>query len=172
VATVDGSGAAGTCGSGTTGTFTLTSGGTTFTAEVGPSTTYQEHGVARATFADVCVADKTRVVGTISADDVVTAASVAVTPPAPEHVSGPVATVDGSGAAGTCGSGTTGTFTLTSGGTTFTAEVGPSTVFKKDAEASPSFRFVCVGDRTRLVGPPSGSTSDVKATQVVVLPNS
>jgi hypothetical protein len=65
----------------------------------------------------------------------------------PSKVVGPVASVDGSSAAGTCGTGDSGTFTVTSGATTYTVDVAPTTTFAERGASSPSFQTLCVGDR-------------------------
>ena len=80
------SGETGTCGTAATpGAFTLTSHSTTYTVDVGAtSTTFKEYGVTSATFANVCVNDLAAVTGTVSGTTV-TATGVFVTPPPTPH---------------------------------------------------------------------------------------
>ena len=60
-----------------------------YTVDVGvPSTTFKEHRVNEPSFADVCVGDQARALGSVSTDDVVTATEVIVVPPSPQKVSG------------------------------------------------------------------------------------
>ena len=135
MASVNGSSSTGACGTaGTSGDFTVTSAGTTYTVDVGAnSTTFKEKGVTAPSFAIVCTGDKVRTTGTISSDNIVTAIAVTVIPPRPQHVSGIVASVNGSSATGACGTaGTSGDFTVTSHATTYTVDVGAnSTSFKE-----------------------------------------
>ncbi len=171
VASVNGTTAPGICGTvGVAGDFTVTAHSTTDVVDVGSATTFQEHGVAAPSFADVCVGDKVRAAGTITANDIVAAISVRVIPPRPERVSGTVASVNGATAAGTCGTaGGAGDFTVTAHSTTDTVDVGSSTTFQEHGVAAPSFADVCVGDKVRVAGPIS-SSHIVTATKVIVIP--
>ncbi len=173
VASVNGSSTTGTCGSaGTSGDFTVTSHATTYTVDVGASsTTFREKGVSTPSFAIVCTGDKVRATGAISSDNVVTATEVTVIPPRPQHVSGTVASVNGSSTTGTCGTaGTSGDFTVTSHATTYTVDVGASsTTFREKGVSTPSFAIVCTGDKVRATGAIS-SDNVVTATEVTVIP--
>ncbi len=173
VSSVNGASGSGACGTaGMPGDFALNSKGTPYTVDVGaPSTVFKEHGVSNPSFANVCAGDQVRALGTVSTNDVVTATEVIVTPPHAQHVSGPVASVNGAGAPGVCGtSGTAGDFTLTAKGTTYTVDVGnPSTTFEEHGVSAPSFADVCVGATVRAVGA-MASADVVTATTVVVIP--
>jgi hypothetical protein len=169
VTAVNGTSASGTCGSaGAAGDFTLASGATHYTVEVGStSTTFEEHGIGSPSFADVCTGDKVRAAGTFSADTV-SASHVTVIPPRPRKVSGTVASVDGMS---TCGvGGAAGDFTLASGATHYTVDVGrTSTTFKEHGVSSPSFAAVCPGDKVQTIGTVSNN-NDIAATAVLVTP--
>jgi hypothetical protein len=170
VAAVNGTSASGSCGTpDTAGSFTLT-GKSARTVDVDvPSTTFKEKGVATPSFADVCVGAKVRVVGTDSTSDVVTASQVTVVPPRPQQVSGTVASVNGTS---TCGrSGAAGTFTLASGGTTYTVDVGnTSTIFKEHGVSAPSFAAVCKGDKVKARGAISNNKIITAYDVLVVTP--
>ena len=137
-----------------------------------PSTTFKEHGVSEPTFADVCVGEQARALGSVSTDDVVTATEVIVyvVPPSPQKVSGTVASVNGTSTRGMCGTaGSPGEFVLSSKGTPLTVDVAvPSTTFVDRGVSAPSFADVCVGDRTRALGAISNEV--VTATEVIVIP--
>ncbi len=92
-------------------------------------------------------------------------------PPRPQHVSGTVASVNGSSTTGTCGTaGTSGDFTVTSHATTYTVDVGASsTTFREKGVSTPSFAIVCTGDKVRTTGAIS-SDNTVKTDTIVVLP--
>ncbi len=171
VTSVDGAGVAGTCGTaGSPGDFGVVSQNTGYTVDVGvPSTTFKEHGVSEPTFADVCMGDQARALGSVS-NDVVTATEVIVVPPSPQRASGTVTSVNGAGGAGACGTaGSPGEFVLSSKGTPFTVDVAvPSTTFVDRGVSAPSFADVCVGDRTRALGAISNEV--VTATEVIVVP--
>ena len=173
VASVNGSSATNTCGTaGTSGDFTVTSHSTTYTVDVGAnSTNFQEKGVPTPSFAIVCVGDKVKATGAISTDNIVTATVVTVIPPRPQHVSGTVASVNGSSATNTCGTaGTSGDFTVTSHSTTYTVDVGAnSTNFQEKGVPTPSFAIVCVGDKVKATGAIS-TDNIVTATVVTVIP--
>jgi endonuclease YncB( thermonuclease family) len=172
VASANGTSAPDSCGTaGSPGDFVLTSKGPPFTVDVGdPSTTFKDHGVATPSFADVCVGDKVRALGTISADDVVTATEVVVIPPRAQKVSGTVASVYGTS---TCGkSGVDGAFTVSSHSTAFTVDVGnPSTTFRDHGVATPSLADVCVGDKVRALGTISPGHVVTASDVTVVLPS-
>jgi predicted house-cleaning NTP pyrophosphatase (Maf/HAM1 superfamily) len=170
VDSVNGASTAGACGTaGTAGDFTVTSQGTTYTVDAGATTTtFSEHGVSAPSFANVCAGDNVRALGTVSTNDIVTATKVVVIPPRPQHVSGTVASVNGTS---TCGAaGTAGDFTVTSDNTTRTVDVGVTkTTFKDQNVSAPSFANVCAGDNVRALG--TVSTNDIMtATEVVVIP--
>jgi hypothetical protein len=170
VTAVNGAHGAGACGSsGSTGSFVVRTRDGSFTVNVVPTTVFEEHR-ARASFADVCVGDQVRASGPIATNNVVTASQVTVIPPAPQHIAGTVATVNGTGAASACGvRGTSGSFTVPSGQANFTVSVTPATVFQERGQHEPSFADVCVGDKVRVAGPisPAGV---VAASQVTVIP--
>jgi len=169
VAAVNGTSTPGACGTtGEAGDFSLSQKGTTYTVEVGdPSTSFKEHRVSSPSFADVCVGAEVRATGTVSSDNVVTAAEVVVIPPRTQKVSGTVASVNGTS---TCGrSGTAGDFILSSHSTTYTVDVGnPSTTFKEHGVNAPSFAAVCTGDKVRARGVVTGDNI-VTATDVSVI---
>ena len=168
VTSVDGSRAAGACGRpGSGGTFTVAAPSASVVVDVGPATTFTEHRVATPTFADLCVGDKAVAQGPLAADDTLSASQVAIVPPRPTKLSGPVTSVDGSAATGACGTGDDGSFTLGSGSTPDTVDVSPTTsVVERGADSS--FAAVCVGDRARAQGALSGS--ELTAEHVVVVP--
>ena len=173
VTSVNGSSAPGSCGtSGMAGDFTVSSNGSTFTIDVGTtSTSFSEKGMSSPSFAIVCAGDVVRATGTLSANNLLTATSVVVIPPPTGHVTGTVASVNGSSSSGSCGtSGMAGDFTVTSNGTTFTINVGASsTSFSEKGVSSPSFAIVCVGDMVRALGPISAADV-VVAKSVTVIP--
>ena len=169
VTAVDGTSVAGTCGSaGAAGDFTLASKSTSYRVDVGStSTTFKEKGNGSPSFAAVCTGDKVRAAGTFSADTV-SASQVTVIPPRPRKVSGTVVSVDGTS---TCGvGGAAGDFTLASGATRYTVDVGrTSTTFKEHGVTSPSFAAVCPGDKVQTIGTVSNN-NDITATAVLVTP--
>ncbi len=171
VTAVNGAGVTGTCGvAGTAGDFTLTAKSATYTVNVGATTTtFKEHGVSSPSFADVCVGDRAEATGSLTTTDVLSATEVTATPPHPQTDSGTVAAVNGSSKAGTCGSAaSTGEFTMTSGATTYTVDVGASsTAFKEHRVSTPTFADICVGDRVQTVGTVT-TGSVVSATKVIV----
>ncbi|MGD0378650.1 MAG: hypothetical protein ABSC30_01570 [Acidimicrobiales bacterium] len=173
VSSVNGSTTPGLCGrAGTGGDFTLPTNSSTYTVDVGAtSTTFKEKGVTSPSFANVCVGDTVRATGPASTDDAIPAADVVVTPPHPQALSGTVASVDGSGTPGACGvAGRAGDFTLPTKNTTYTVDVGAtSTTFKEKGMSAPSFADVCVGDAVRAAGPVS-TGGVVNATSVTVIP--
>jgi len=196
VASVNGSTDPTACGTGDTGAFTLTGHhGETFTVNVAPATTYFSKHVTDASFANVCVgarvkvkgmvdgatvaADKVRIKHTETADDHEHEGNGAliVPPQQPEHehehqgVKGSVISVNGSTDPAACGSGDTGSFTVTDrDGNTFTVNVAPTTTFGSghghddgddDDQASasaPSFADVCVGKQAGAKGAVTGTT--------------
>jgi collagen type VII alpha len=193
VASVGGSSASGTCGAaGGTGSFTLTSfrHGGTVTVNVTSSTGFAEPGATTPSFAGVCVGSSVFVFGTRpstgtaggstsdstgtgtgSGGTTITATKVFVVPTQRRHVhhhppvvAGKVATVGGSGAAGTCGAaGGTGSFTLMTfedaHGTTVTVDVTSSTTFTGPGKSSASFGNVCVGGDVFVLGTSSSTDS-------------
>ena len=171
VSSVDGTSTAGACGtSGNEGGFGLVSSSTAYTVDVDTSTTFKEHGVSAPSFADVCVGDPVQATGSLSTNDVMTAADVTIVPPRPDKVSGTVASVDGMTATGTCGvKDTAGEFTLTSQSSTDTVDVDASTTFKEHGVRTPSYVDVCVGSRVQAVGTVSTGGA-VAAEHVTVTP--
>jgi len=173
VTTVNDIATPGACGAaGDPGTFSLDQNGTQYTVEVeAPSTTFTEKGVSTPSFADVCVGTEVRADGTVSSDDVVTAAEVVVIPPPSQHVLGTVTAVNDIATPGACGTASDpGTFSLDQKGTSYTVEVEvPSTTFTEKGVSTPSFADVCVGTEVRVAGAVAGP--DVfTAAQVVVVP--
>ncbi len=173
VASVNGSSTPGSCGTaGTSGEFTVTSNSTTYTVDVGSSsTTFQEKGVPTPSFAIVCPGDVVRAIGAISTGNILTATLVTVIPPQPQHVNGTVTSVNGSTATSACGTGgTSGDFTVTSHSTTYTVDVGASsTTFQGKGVPTPSFAIVCPGDKVRAIG--AIATGNIlTATRVTVIP--
>ncbi|HVA02675.1 MAG TPA: hypothetical protein VMU64_02925 [Acidimicrobiales bacterium] len=175
VASVDGTSTSGACGtSGSAGVFTLNGeDNTTFTVDVSATaTTFNEHGMTGATFANVCVGAKVGAFGLISSGTV-TATAVFVTPPPtpkPHAVFGTVASVNGTSTNGFCPlAGSTGVFTLTEGqNKTFTVDVGSTTKFAGHGVTSATFANVCVGAKVGAFGLISSGT--VTATAVFVSP--
>ena len=170
VTSVNGTSTPGTCGSaGAPGDFTVTSHHGTGTVEVDAPTTFKEKGVSAPTFAAVCVGDKVRAVGLLSATGLLSASRVTVVPPRPKRVSGTVLAVNGMSTCGTAGA--AGTFTLSSGGTGYTVNVKPTgTIFKEHGVSAPSFALVCAGDKVKTVDAvaPNGTLT---ADDVVILPH-
>ena len=173
VTSVNGSSSPGSCGtSGMPGDFAVSSSSTSFTVDVGASSTsFSEKGVSSPSFAIVCAGDKVRATGTLSANNTVTATSVVVLPPPTGHVTGTVESVNGSSSSGSCGtSGMAGDFTVSSSSTVFTVDVGvSSTSFSEKGVSSPSFAIVCAGEKVRALGPIS-AVDVVAAKSVTVIP--
>jgi len=173
----------GTCGSGSSGMFTIdvTNGGTTVVKQVDvtPSTQYYEPKVTGATFADVCVGYSALAIGP-DVDGTVTAGLVAIhvpKPPKPLHVAGLVTAVGGNPAAGTCGTAdTVGAFSVTytdnntvpASLVTRTVDVTGSTPFFDRVVASATFADVCVGSKAAVIG--TDTTGDIDALAVAVTP--
>ena len=137
---------------------------------MGSSTTFSEHGVTTATFANVCVGGKVGAFGLISSGTV-TATAVFVTPPPapkPHLVLGTVASVNGTTTNGFCPlADSTGVFTLSAEhDKTFTVDVGTTTKFGGHGVSSPTFANVCVGGKVGAFGLISSGT--VTATAVFV----
>jgi hypothetical protein len=112
------------------------------------------------------VGEKVRAVGSIS-NDVVTATQVTISPPRSRSVSGTVVSVGGTGSCGRAG--TAGDFTVQSGSTTYTVDVGNlSTTFKEHGISAPSFSSVCAGDKVKTRGTISNDNT-VTASEVLVM---
>ena len=87
----------------------------------------------------------------------------------PQHVSGTVASVNGSGSCGTAG--TSGGFVVTSASTTYTVDVGAnSTTFKEKGVTTPSFAIVCPGDKVKTVGTVSPDHNVSNTDTIVIVP--
>ena len=173
VTSVNGSSATDSCGTaGTPGDFTVSSQGTTYTVDVGASsTTFQGKGVPTPSFAIVCPGDKVRAMGAITTGNILTATRVTLIPPRPRHVNGTVVSVNGSSTPGSCGTaGTSGDFTVASQKTTSTVDVGASsTTFQEKGVTAPSFAIVCTGEKVRALG--AMATGNVlTATRVTLIP--
>jgi hypothetical protein len=214
VLSVNGASTAGTCGSaGATGSFTVSgddfggwgagafvghdhAGGTPVTVDVTGSTTFVGPGGSAASFADVCIATRTFVIG-LPSSDALDALKVFVVPANNASAAGTVTSVDGSTTAGTCGTaGGTGSFVLAGGfgndqgghgsivgaswssassgarlgrnegPRTVTVTVTSTTTFDDHADPSPSFADVCVGDQAAATG--LLTASGIDATSVFV----
>ena len=131
------------------------------TVTVTPSTSFVEKKVAAPTFANVCVGDRTDVIGN-NVDHAMTALAVAIHVPRSTHVLGSITAVNGDATQGTCGTGgADGNFTLVtivnSIATESTVYVNDATVFLKKGLPGASFANVCVGEQAEAVGPSSGS---------------
>jgi hypothetical protein len=127
------------------------------TVTVTPTTAFVEHKVATPSFADVCVGDKTAVVGS-DVDFSMTALAVAIKIPKPTHVYGLITSVNGTTAQGSCGTaGADGIFTLVtivdSTPTDSTVYVDGGTTFVQKKVSDASFADVCVGDQADAIGP-------------------
>ena len=94
----------------------------------------------------------------------------ATTPREPEGAFGTVTAVGGVSTAGTCGTGTSGDFTLNGfkSTTTFTVQVNALTTYVDPGVSTPSFANVFVGGLVGALGNVSGST--VAATKVFIAP--
>jgi hypothetical protein len=127
--------------------------------------------VSTASFADLCVGGKVRVLGTLTPSDAIAANVVTLVPPRPQKVSGTVASVNGTA---TCGrSGTAGNFTLTSGNNQYAVGVTPTnTIFKEHGVSAPSFAIVCTGDTVRTTGSVSPSGTLTAYSVWVIVPAS
>ncbi len=182
IASVNGSTDPTACGTGDTGSFTVTDKlGNTFTVNVGPATTYLQNDVPAPTFANICVGGLAFAKGTVT-DTTVDAAKVFILPPKPaddppmeaQHkgVFGEVASVNGSSDPSACGTGDTGSFTVTDrDGNTFTVNVDPETTFfgkhHHDDDNAAGFADVCVGKQVGAKGDVTDTT--VAADKVFVL---
>ena len=171
VTSVNGTATPGTCGAaGVPGDFTVASHHAPATVQVSSPTTFKEKGVSAPTFAAVCVGDKVRAIGILSATGPLAASRVTVVPPPPKRVAGTVLAVNGMDTCGTAGA--AGSFTLSSGSTGYTVNVEPTgTVFAEHGVSAPSFALVCAGDKVKTVDSvaPSGTLT---ANDVVILPHS
>jgi hypothetical protein len=171
VTSVKGSSVPGACGTAeAAGSFTLTGHGGVSTVEVSPATVFKERHRNSPSFADVCVGDKVRAAGPEVAGNELAADGVAVIPPPPRQISGVVASIDGSGASGVCGtSGGSGRFTVPKGSSDVTVEVSPSTAFGESGVHAPSFAQVCVGDKVVVTGT-TAADGALAAAHVTVVP--
>ena len=177
VASVNGDPTATTCGT------TAPSGGFTLAARhrdivtvvVTSGTTFSDAAVTSATFADICVGDQVKVLGTLSSGAL--AATLVTIVPAQAH--GIVTSVTVGTATSTCGTGTqSGSFTLggfwglpvTAAAPRFVTVVGvtPGTTFTDPALTSATFADVCVGDQVKVLG--TLSSGALAATLVTIVP--
>lgn len=170
VTSVNGSTAPDSCGMSTSGGFfVLMAHGMSVTVNVGPSATFAERRHPGVSFADICVGDKVRVIGTGAGAGTIDGDGVAIIPPPPRHVSGIVSTVNGSSASDVCGgSGSEDQFTVPKGVSVITVDVTPSTLFGDPSVATPTFAQVCVGSKVRVTG--TGADGTLAATRVAVVP--
>ena len=83
---------------------------------------------------------------------------------------GTVASVGGVSTTGTCGTGTSGAFTLNGfkSTTTYSVDVTSSTTYMEPGVSAPTFANVCVGELVGAIGGVSGTT--VAATKVFIAP--
>ena len=175
VSSVGGVSTPGTCATAnTTGIFTLVGMRRALvTVDVVAATIFIDSALvppATPSFADVCVGSEVQVLGTFSAGTL-TATSVAVLPPPMVGAQGIVSAVNGTSTAGTCGTGTTGLFTLVGmHGAIVTVDVSPTTIFTDPmtaASALPSFAEVCVGSYVRALG--ASTSTALMASSVAIL---
>jgi len=176
VTAVNGVTAPGTCGTaGSTGNFTLTTGGATpavHTVDVTPATSFVQKKVAAPTFANVCVGYNATAIG-VQTDFVVAASGVSIHVPKPTHAFGTVTDVGGVSTAGTCGTAQTdGTFTLStlvSGSPVVTTVfVTPNTKFNVSHVGTSTFAGLCVGSYAQAEGLAVGGTVLASSVQVKI----
>jgi hypothetical protein len=164
VASVNGVSTPGTCGTSDSGVFIIDTNSSSnppvvevTTVTVTPTTTYAENGVATPTFANVCVGDKTTVIGDNVAN-AMTADAVAIRVPKSVHVFGSVTAINGVTTDGTCGTtGASGNFDLVtivgSVATDSIVYVSGQTDFTEQNTPGASFADVCVGTLAEAMGP-------------------
>lgn len=176
VTAVNGVTAPGTCGTaGSTGNFTLTTGGATpavHTVDVTPATSFVQKKVAAPTFANVCVGYNATAIG-VQTDFVVAASGVSIHVPKPTHAFGTVTDVGGVSTAGTCGTAQTdGTFTLStlvSGSPVVTTVfVTPNTKFNVSHVGTSTFAGLCVGSYAQAEGLAVGGTVLASSVKVKI----
>ncbi len=176
VTAVNGVTTPGTCGTaGSTGNFTLTTGGATpavHTVDVTPATSFVQKKVAAPTFANVCVGYNATAIG-VQTDFVVAASGVSIQVPKPTHAFGTVTDVGGVSTAGTCGTAQTdGTFTLStlvSGSPVVTTVfVTPNTKFNVSHVGTSTFAGLCVGSYAQAEGLAVGGTVLASSVQVKI----
>ena len=171
VTSVNGVSAAGTCGAAATaGTFTVVGRHLQIiSVDVATTTAFTDASDPSPSFADVCVGNYVKAVGSYSAGTL-TATSVAVLPPNAGRVKGVVTSVNGVSTAGTCGvAAAAGTFTVVGRHLhIITVNVATTTTFTDAADASPSFLDICVGTDVEALG--MFSTGTFAATSVEVVP--
>jgi hypothetical protein len=172
VTSVNGVSTVGTCGvARATGAFTFVGRRLRIvTVNVTSTTTFSDVADPAPSFADVCVGDNVKSLGTF-ASGALTASTVEVLQPKLARTTGIVTAVNGTATTGTCGtSGLAGTFTLVPRRhlRIVTVEVGTTTPFTDSADPTPSFADVCVGNHVMAVGTVAADT--LSATSVAVLP--
>ena len=173
VTAVNGDDTPGVCGTGATGSFTLsTAGSTDHTVNVDSTTSFVEKKIAAPTFADVCVGDDATAIG-VQSGYVVAATGVSIHVPKSTHKFGTVTDVNGATASGSCGTaGASGTFslsTLVSGSTVVTTVfVDPSTKFNVSHVGRSDFSGLCVGYAADVEGIAVGNTVLADSVQVKV----
>jgi len=164
------------CGSaGATGSFTLTTNGSTptvHTIEVGSATSFVEKKISAPTFANVCVGDDAGAIGS-ETNFVLTASSVSISVPKSTHAFGTVVAVDGVTTPKTCGSAhASGDFTLStliSGSQVVTTVfVTSDTKFNVSHTGTTTFAGLCVGDYAQAEGLAVGSTVLAASVEVRV----
>ncbi len=148
VTSVNGVSTAGTCGvAATAGAFTVVGKHLhIITVDVATTTTFTDSADPSPSFADVCVGNYVKTIGTFSSGTL-SATAVAVLAPNMARVKGVVTSVNGVSTAGTCGvSATAGAFTVVGKHLhIITVAVATTTTFTDAADPSPSFLDVCVG---------------------------
>jgi hypothetical protein len=170
VTSVNGVSTAGTCGvAGAAGNFTIVGKHLhVVTVDVATSTTFTDSSDPAPSFADVCVGNYVKALGTFSSGTLTTT-SVAVLPPNTGRIQGVVTSVNGVPTAGTCGaSATTGDFTVVGRHLhIITVEVATTTSFTDTADPSPSFLDVCVGADVKALGMFSSGTFTASSVEVI-----
>ena len=174
VTSVNGSHASvGACVSSDTGTFTMVGHirQDIVTVDVAATTTYTDAALTpptSATYADVCVGDQVKVLGTLFSG-ALAATEVTIVP---AEAQGIVASVNGVPAAGTCGTTLPGSFMLAARHHDIVTVDVTSTSAFTDAALSPptsaSFADVCVGDQVKVLG--TLSSGALAATAVTIVP--
>ena len=170
VTSVNGVSTAGTCGvAAVAGTFTVVGKHLHIvTVEVSTSTTFTDASDPSPSFADVCVGNYIKAVGT-SSSSTLTATSVAVLAPNLAKIKAVVTSVNGVSTAGTCGmSAAAGDFTVVGKHLhIITVAVATTTSFTDSADSSPSFADVCVGTDVKAFGTFSAGTLSASSVEVI-----
>lgn len=172
VTSVNGVSTANTCGvaGASTGTYTFVGQRLRIvTVAVTSKTAFTDVADLTPSFADVCVGNHVKTVGTFTSG-VLTATSVAVQAPSGGRAQGLVTSVNGVANAGTCGGASSaGSFNLAGNGRKgiVTIEVSSKTTFIDAGASSPSFADVCVGTDVTAIGVISTATLTAASVTVV-----